>query len=206
MMILVTSIMERSVQPLAFLNKSCFAGLAGHKAILGMETQRNLECGMELRHTVTIRRIRYGLGQELIMQRERVFKKRYIIALAVIVLAWAAYMLPSRFFPVGYTLYKKMPVNDKANIYVVQTDAGATTAYSYRYYVVDAKESDADFMENVADAAPFLNTKDEKAVLSVKDSQIYLRVRGEIYSFDSPALYRSGADIYSISIHLDAAP
>lgn len=140
------------------------------------------------------------------MQREQVFKKRYIIALVVIALAWAVYMLPSWFFPVGYTLYKKVPINDKANIYVVQTDAGATTAYSYRYYVVDAKESDDDFMTNVADAAPFLNTKDEKAVLNVKDNQIYLRVRGEIYSFDSPALYRSGDDIHSISIHLDAGP
>ena len=140
------------------------------------------------------------------MQRERAFKKRYIVALVVIVLAWVAYMLPSWFFPVGYTLYKKVPVNDRANIYVVQTDAGATTAFSYRYYIVDAKESDADFMANVADAAPFLNTKDEKAVLNVKDSQIYLRVRGEIYSFDSPALYRSGSDIHSVAIYLDAAP
>ncbi|WP_312269054.1 hypothetical protein [Pseudescherichia sp.] len=140
------------------------------------------------------------------MQRERAFKKRYIVALLVIVVAWAAYMLPNWFFPVGYTLYKKVPVSEKANIYVVQTDAGATTAYSYRYYVVDAKVSDDDFMTNVADAAPFLNTKDEKAVLNVKDNQIFLRVRGEIYSFDSPALYRSGADIHSVAIHLDAAP
>lgn len=140
------------------------------------------------------------------MQRERAFKKRYIVALVAFLLAWAAYTLPSWFFPVGYTLYKKVPVNDKANIYVVQTDAGATTAYSYRYYLVDAKESDDDFMANVADAAPFLNTKDEKAVLNVKDSQIYLRIRGEIYSFDSPAWYWSGSDIHSVAIYLDAAP
>ncbi|WP_337038592.1 MULTISPECIES: hypothetical protein [Pseudescherichia] len=97
-------------------------------------------------------------------------------------------------------------MNDKANIYVVQTDAGATTAYSYRYYVVDAKESDADFMANVANAAPFLNTRDEKAVLKVKDNQIYLRVRGEIYSFDSPAVYQSGSEIHSVDIYLEAAP
>ncbi|WP_312457393.1 hypothetical protein [Pseudescherichia sp.] len=140
------------------------------------------------------------------MERKRAFKKRYVAALVVTVLAWIAYMLPSWFFPVEYRLYKKITLNDKANIYVVRADAGATTAFSYRYYVMDAKESDADFMTNVADAAPFLNTKDEKAVLNVKDSQIYLHVRGEIYSFDSPALYRSGSDIHSVAIYLDAAP
>lgn len=140
------------------------------------------------------------------MQKERVFKKRYAIGLIIIVLVWVTYMLPRWMFPVGLVIYKKAQLNNAATIYIVQSDAGATTAFGYSYYLVDSKKSDADFMAHIDEYTPFLNTKDEKAVLKVEDSQIYLRVQGEIYSFDSPALYRVGSEIYTIGIHLDATP
>jgi hypothetical protein len=131
------------------------------------------------------------------MQKVRVIKKRYILVPIVFALAWLGWIVFFMTFPVGQDLYKKVKVNNLVNLYVTQVSAGAMTSFSYHYYLIDAKKSDADFMANVKNETPFMITSDDKATATIQDDQLYLRVRGNIYSFDNVS--------YSIRIHLDAA-
>ncbi|MFH0474193.1 hypothetical protein ACGCE5_09385 [Kluyvera ascorbata] len=132
------------------------------------------------------------------MQKIRVFKKRYILVPVVFALAWLGWVLFFMTFPVGQDLYQKVKVNNLVNLYVTQASAGAMTSFSYRYYLYDATKDDANFMAHVKDETPFMITNDDKATATVKDDQLYLKVRGEIYSYRNTS--------YSVRIHLDAAP
>lgn len=133
-----------------------------------------------------------------IMQKERVFKKRYVLVpalFAFLLIAWVIHFLK---FPVEHELYKKVEVNNLVTLYVTQASAGAMTSFSYHYYLYDAKKSQVEFMDHVNDESPFMITSDSKATATVNNGQLYLRVRGDIYS------YHSGS--YQVSVHLDAAP
>ncbi len=140
------------------------------------------------------------------MQKERVFKKRYAIGVFIIVLAWLIYMLTHWMIPVEQIIFKKVELNKAANIYIVQSNAGATTPFGYHYYLVDAKITDANFIKNIDDYPLFLSTKDDKATIKVINNQIYLQVSGTIYSFGSPAFYKVGSDIHIVEINLTATP
>jgi len=132
------------------------------------------------------------------MQRKQFFRMRhiYLPALAMTLLGgWFLYFMS---FPVGHDLYKKVKVNNLVNLYVTQASAGAMTSFSYHYYLVDVKKSDADFMDHINSEKPFMITNDDRATAIVKDDQLYLRVRGDIYSFSNVS--------YRIRIHLDASP
>ncbi|MDZ4030937.1 hypothetical protein ACEZEZ_23580 [Kluyvera ascorbata] len=131
------------------------------------------------------------------MPDEVVFNKRRIFILIALVIAFVVYKFWG-VFSVEQTLYQKVKVNNLVNLCVTQADAGATTAFSYRYYLCDAKKSDADFMAHVKNETPFMITNDDKATATVRDDQLYLKVRGEIYSYRNTS--------YSVRIHLDAAP
>ncbi len=132
------------------------------------------------------------------MRAVRVFKKRYLLVLAALLVCCIGWIIYVMAFPVGQTLHQTVKVNSLVNLYVTQADAGATTAFSYRYYLYDAKQRDVDFMKHIDDETPFMITSDDKATSTVKDDQLYLRVRGDIYSFSNLN--------YSVRIHLDAAP
>nr|WP_159465080.1 hypothetical protein [Scandinavium goeteborgense] len=132
------------------------------------------------------------------MQKERVFKKRYVLIPVFIVLVIAGCFLHFLNFPVEQLLYEKVKVNHLVTLYVTQASAGAMTSFSYHYYLYEANKSEVDFMAHVDDETPFMITSDSKATATVNNGQLYLRVRGDIYS------YHSGS--YQVSVHLDAAP
>ena len=132
------------------------------------------------------------------MQKEQGFKKFYILVTLVLTLLYGGWHVYFMNFPVAHTLYKKVMLNSLVNLYVTEANAGAMTSFSYQYYLYDAKKSDEDFMSHVKGQTPFMITDDERATAVVKDEQLYLRVRGNIYSYSNTS--------YRIRIHLDASP
>lgn len=132
------------------------------------------------------------------MRKERVFKKRYALVPLLFVLVIFGWIFHSLYFPIEQSLYKKEKVNNLAVLYVTEASAGAMTSFSYRYYLHDAKKSEQDFMAHIDDETPFMITSDESAKITVKDGQVYLHVRGEVFSY---------TNISSLAqIHLDASP
>ncbi|QKJ87388.1 hypothetical protein PMPD1_2446 [Paramixta manurensis] len=132
------------------------------------------------------------------MQKEQGFKKRYILVpvfFSLLVFGWVFYFLK---FPVEQEIYKKVRINESTVLYITQASAGAMTSFSYHYYFYDAKKSDADFIAHVDDRTPFMITNDNTAAIAVKEGQVYLRVRGEVYSFRNTNRLAT--------IHLDASP
>ncbi|MFG6656868.1 hypothetical protein ACG0Z5_20775 [Scandinavium sp. M-37] len=126
------------------------------------------------------------------------FKKRYVLVpalFAFLLIVWAINFLK---FPVEHELYKKVKVNNLVTLYVTQASAGAMTSFSYHYYLYDTRKSQTEFMAHIDDETPFMITSDSKATATVSNGQLYLRVRGDIYSFQSGS--------YQASVHLDAAP
>lgn len=132
------------------------------------------------------------------MQKKRVFKKRYILIPAFLIVIWLGWILFFMTFPVEHELYKKVKVNSAVNLYVTQASAGAMTSFSYHYYLYSAKKSDAYFMAHVKSETPFMVTNDDKAITEVKEGQLYLRVHGKIYSFNNVS--------NGVRIYLDASP
>lgn len=132
------------------------------------------------------------------MQKQRVFKKRYILIPILLFLIWLGWIVFFMTFPVEHDLYKKVKINNALNLYVTQASTGAMTSFSYHYYLYDAKKSDADFIEHVKNETAFMVTNDDKAITEVKAGQLYLRVHGNVYSF------KNVSD--SVGIYLDASP
>jgi len=133
-----------------------------------------------------------------IMQKERGFKKRYVLVpvlFAFMLIAWGIHFLT---FPVGHDLYKTVKVNNLVTLYVTQASAGAMTSFSYHYYLYDATKSEADFMAHIDDQRAFMVTSDSKVTATANNDHLYLRVRGDIFSFNNGS--------YKVIVHLDAAP
>jgi hypothetical protein len=133
-----------------------------------------------------------------IMQKERGFKKRYALVpvlFAFMLIAWVIHFLK---FSVEEELYKKVKVNNLVTLYITQASAGAMTSFSYHYYLYDATKSEADFMAHIDDQRAFMVTSDSKATATANNDHLYLRVRGDISSFDNGS--------YKVIVHLDASP
>jgi len=132
------------------------------------------------------------------MQKDRGFKIRYDLVpalFAFMLIAWVIHFLK---FPVEQEVYKTVKVNNLVTLYITQTRAGAMTSFAYHYYLYDAKKSEADFMAHIDDQRAFMVTSDSKATATANNDHLYLRVRGDIYSFDNGS--------YKVIVHLDAAP
>ncbi|CAM3986737.1 hypothetical protein [Rahnella victoriana] len=132
------------------------------------------------------------------MQKERGFKKRYVLVpvlFAFILIAWVIHFLK---FPVEQEVYKTVKVNNLVTLYITQASAGAMTSFSYHYYLYDATKSEADFMAHIDDQRAFMVTSDSKATATANNDHLYLRVRGDISSFNNGG--------YKVIVHLDASP
>ncbi len=139
------------------------------------------------------------------MRNAPVFKKRYI-AIPVLIIFLILCYICFNFPPVGQSIIKKVKVNNLANLYITQVSAGATTAFSYRYYLYDASKSDQEFMDNLQDISPFLIIADDKAIVKIENEAIHLQVKGDIYAFNSPAGYRVSTGLYTVGVYLKASP
>lgn len=101
-------------------------------------------------------------------------------------------------FTVYEQLKSNVTIDDQLTLYITQVEKSALSKNTYHYYFYDARKSAENFMAHVKDVEPIMITDDDKATAQVKDGQIYLRVRGNVYSFRSVG--------YNVRIHLDASP
>jgi len=141
------------------------------------------------------------------MRSAPVFRKRYVLlAILFLIVSFVTYRI-THFTPVGQSVINKVKVTNLINLYVTEVNAGATTAFSYRFYLFDASKSDAAFIESLnGKSHPFLITSDRDALKKVENQAIYISVKGEVYSFySSPGIMKEGF-IYSVPVYLTATP
>lgn len=84
------------------------------------------------------------------MQNVQVFKKQYLLLILLTVIAFGIYKV-LHFSPLEQEIIKKVKVNNLANLYITEASAGATTGFSYRFYMYDANKDDGAFMESLKD-------------------------------------------------------
>lgn len=140
------------------------------------------------------------------MPNAQVFKKRYILLILLAVVYCGGYKVLN-FSPVEQKIIRKVKVNNLVNLYITEASTGATTGFSYRFYLYDASKNDNAFMASPEDdKKPFMITSDKDAFKMVKNDAIYLSVKGAIYTFQTPATYLTGNSIYSIPVYLTSSP
>lgn len=89
----------------------------------------------------------------------------------------------------------------------LEANAGATTDFSYRYYLFDASKSEEDFTASLtANSQPFLITSDPDAFQKVKNHALCMSVKGEIFAFRNFAVYTVNGALFSVPVYLTSAP
>ncbi|QWZ49022.1 hypothetical protein [Enterobacter bugandensis] len=140
------------------------------------------------------------------MQNAQVFKRRYLLLIPLTVIAFGVYKM-LHFSPLEQEIIKKVKVNNLANLFITEASAGATTGFSYRFYLYDANKDDKSFIKSLKDDdEPFMITTDKNALRKVENDAIYLSVKGTIYTFHNRAAYRVRDSIYSVPVYLTALP
>lgn len=140
------------------------------------------------------------------MQNGQVFKRRYLLLIPLTVIAFGVYKM-LHFSPLEQEIIKKVKVNNLANLFITEASAGATTGFSYRFYLYDANKDDKSFIKSLKDDdEPFMITTDKNALRKVENDAIYLSVKGTIYTFHNQAAYRVRDSIYSVPVYLTALP
>lgn len=135
--------------------------------------------------------------------------KKGIIVLGVIFFCvfFSYKYIENNFSIVSEEIVKKEAVNNLVNLYIVQSDAGATTKYAYKYFLFDAKKDDSDFMRSIKDDIhPFLVTDDQHANVNIEDDKIKIVVNGRIYNFDNLGVYKLSTGIYHENVYLSSSP
>lgn len=140
------------------------------------------------------------------MQNAQVFKRRYLLLIPLTVIAFGIYKM-LHFSPLEQEIIKKVKVNNLVNLFITEASAGATTGFSYRFYLYDANKDDKSFIKSLKDDdEPFMITTDKNALRKVENDAIYLSVKGTIYTFHNQAAYRVHDSIYSVPVYLTAIP
>lgn len=140
------------------------------------------------------------------MQNAQVFKKSYLLLILLAIIIFGIYKVLN-FSPLEQNIINKVKINNLVNLYITEASAGATTEFSYRFYLYDASKDDKAFMASLKDdRKPFLITSDKDAFKEAKNDAVYLSVKGAIYTFQTPATYLVGSSIYSIPIYLTSSP
>mgnify|MGYP001078213453 CR=1 FL=1 len=139
------------------------------------------------------------------MQKERVFKKRYVVLSAMLVsLVILVYQI-TNFSPLEQSVIKKLKVSNIATLYVTEADAGATTNFTYRYYLFDAHKGDNVFTAS-DDSQPFLITSDADASVKVENGAIHITLKGKIYKFNNYPAYKINDSVFSVPVYLTSTP
>lgn len=135
------------------------------------------------------------------------FKKRYVVlVILATTLIYSVYKL-SQLSPLEQKICRKISVNTHATLYITEADAGATTDFSYRYYLFDASKSDKDFMNSLAaDRQPFLITADPNAFQKVENNAIYISVKGDVFAFHNAPVYEVKGVLFSVPVYLTSEP
>lgn len=140
------------------------------------------------------------------MRNVQVFKKRYLLLLLLPVFIWIAFKI-IQFSPLEQTLLQKIPVTRQVSLYITEASAGATTAFSYRFYLYDASKDERAVMAALQhDNEPFMITSDRNAFQKVENGAIYLSTKGTLYRFTNAPACRVGDIIYTVPVYLTASP
>lgn len=109
-------------------------------------------------------------------------------------------------FPVTLTLIEKIPINNSAQLYVVEADVNATTPPSYRYYLADRRTSQADFLASIQESDDYFLQTREKARVEVREGGLFLSTTGTVYKFTNSGGYRVGSHLFYVKVALSAEP
>lgn len=143
------------------------------------------------------------------MQNVPVFKKRTLVLMLMLMLmtiVFAGWRL-SQLSPLEQSIIRKVNVSSRINLYITEASAGATTAFSYRFYLYDASRSDESFKESLNDdLKPFLITSDGDVYPRVRDKAVFLTINGEIFAFHNLPGIRINEEPYSVPVFLTASP
>lgn len=143
------------------------------------------------------------------MQNVPVFKKRTLMLMLMLMLmtiVFAGWRL-SQLSPLEQSIIRKVNVSSRINLYITEASAGATTAFSYRFYLYDASRSDESFKESLNDdLKPFLITSDGDVYPRVRDKAVFLTINGEIFAFHNLPGIRINEEPYSVPVFLTATP
>lgn len=146
-----------------------------------------------------------GYEWALNMQNAPGFKIRHALLAALLILAGCGLYMLMKVTPVVQTVVQKEKVNSLANLYVTEVNGGATTSYSYRFYLFDAGKSDVEFMKAINEESPFFITSDRHALKKIENGVVYLSTDERIYQFNNQPSYRYNNNVYNISVNLSAS-
>ena len=132
------------------------------------------------------------------MQKERVFRKRYIFS--VLAIAFFGYLIKVvlDFSPYEQTIIRKESIGEFNTLYVTEGSAGATTENTYKYYLYPSAKTEKEFLENIRDYPSVLFTSDSDVKMQLKGKNLYFTVKGTIYSFTNQS--------DSVFIYLNSTP
>ena len=132
------------------------------------------------------------------MQKERVFRNKYIFFVLVIVFLGFLIKVVLDFSPYEQAIIRKESIGEFNILYVTEGSAGATTKNTYKYYLYSSKKTEKEFLQDVRDYPPVLFTSDQNVQIQVKGRYLYFTVKGVIYSFTNQS--------DSVFIYLNSTP
>lgn len=134
------------------------------------------------------------------------FKKYYWVAVLITLLAYGVWRVLT-ITPFEQTVIHKLAINPLATLYVTEASAGATTSFSYRYFVCDARQSEAACVKSIKEKQrPFLVTDDPDATIEKQQRCLKITIRGRVYDYHAPAAYSTQSGTLSVPLCLASAP
>lgn len=136
-----------------------------------------------------------------------VFKKKHALFLFFLLVALYVAYTSVNISPLEQKIIFKERVNNKANILITEASAGATTDFSYRFYILDSDKSTEKINKMLDNNySPFLITSDPKALIKIESGIVYLDVKGKIFLFNNNPAYHYNDSIFTIPIIMNARP
>ncbi len=146
------------------------------------------------------------------MQYAQVFRKTVNrVALIMTLLLGGYYFshaaIKSFFNNDDVAITRKVTVSKLVNLYIAETSAGATTPMVYYFYLIGA---DADAKRLIAEDTdrqkPFLSTSDRNVVVEIINTDLFLKVSGDIYQFDNRGMFKYKDNLYGVRVSLESRP
>ncbi|WAH60547.1 hypothetical protein LZ023_13950 [Pseudomonas silvicola] len=127
--------------------------------------------------------------------------------LVVSLLANAWYWLDSEAVPELDKVVVKVPLQDNLFFYGARDNSGgATTSFSYRYYITQESGDDASVLEKLAHAQAFLVSDDDEVNVSRNQGAMTLEVKGRVLQYRSDALVNTTDGLKNLHFSLQQAP
>ncbi|QCP58374.1 hypothetical protein [Pantoea sp. SO10] len=141
------------------------------------------------------------------MLNAQAFKMRHaLIMFIIMMICLGAYFL-SKLSPLEQSIVHEQAVNTHATVFITEASAGATTDFSYRFYLYDSSKTVEEFKKALSnDYLPFLITSDSRALNKIENGVIYLNVKGKVFSFNNLPAYKYNNSIYTIPVVITAKP